>query len=92
MIERFIENTVSTAKKEFRPTKVFDLGALPQSVKLDKGANSKTIGLSRLASKTSSESQPGKLKKTSSLVNQIMNRTSIPRIAQKVLASKTNKR
>jgi hypothetical protein len=68
MIERFIESTLPTSKRDFRPTKTFDLGSLPESAKMDKGLN-KTICLSRFGSKSSNESQPIKIKKSSSLVN-----------------------
>lgn len=90
MIERFIENTLPCTKRDYRLTKTFDLGSLPESVKLDKGTN-KTIGLSRLGSKNS-DSQPTKLKKTSSLVNEIMSRTSISKITQKSLNSKLGRK
>lgn len=92
MIERFIEDTLPSVKKDYKPVKTIDLGPLPESARLDKSTNSKTISMTKLGSKHSEESKPMKIKRTSSLVNEILSRNSISRITQKTLGSKLGKK
>lgn len=92
MIERFIEDTLPSVKKDYKPVKMIDLGPLPESARMDKSVNSKTISMTKLGSKHSEESKPTKLKRTSSLVNEILSRNSISRISQKTLSGKLGKK
>jgi hypothetical protein len=88
MIERFLENTIPTAKRESKYiTKLFELGVVPESVQMNSGSTSKKIGLSLVGSKSQCHSI--KLKKFSSLTNEVFSRNSAaPKIGQKMLTNK----
>ena len=69
--EDFLEKTLPSAKKESAPTDFIDLGSLPESVRNSRNNLTRTISMSRLGSRSSSDGQPAvqKSKKTSSLIN-----------------------
>jgi hypothetical protein len=68
-----------------------ELGPLPESVRLEK-STCKTISLTRLGSQHSGDAKSTKIKKTSSLVNEILNRHSISRVTQKTLMGKLGRK
>jgi hypothetical protein len=88
MIQRFLENTLPVAKRESKQAKIFDLGQLPQSSHMQTGLGRK-IGLSALGCR--SDGQP-KLKKLSSLANEVLSKSSSARPAQKVVLGKQVRR
>ncbi len=88
MIQRFLENTLPVAKRESKEAKIFDLGQLPQSFHVQTGLGRK-IGLSGIGSKSEG---PPKLKKLSSLANEVLSKSSSGRPAQKVMLGKQARR
>lgn len=87
MIQKFLENTIPATKREAKQVKIFDLGQLPQSFHVQTGIGRK-IGLSSLGTK--SDVQP-KLKKLSSLANEVLSKTTTKK-AQKVILGKQTRR
>lgn len=74
-LTKFLEETMPTIKKEYKPVGNIKLFALPESVKRDsKNHVQKTISVSKFGSRTAIEVNPNK-KSTSSLVNQILNKS-----------------
>lgn len=74
-LTKFLEETMPTIKKEYKPVGNIKLFALPESVKRDsKSSAQKTISVSKFGSRTTIEVNPNK-KNTSSLVNQILNKS-----------------
>lgn len=94
-LTKYLEDTMPSTKKEYKPVGSLNLFPLPESVKREnsKPGSQKTISMSKFGSFTGNEINHGNLmhkKSTSSLVNQILNKTANkPRKPVANLLSKT---
>lgn len=94
-LQKFLEDIVlTTTKREYKPTKLIDLGPLPESVKLEKSNSGRTISMSRFGgSSNEPKMATNKVKKTSSLINQILNKRTAPKFGHSILpVSKSHKK